>query len=50
MPQTLFKENDWGYSQFINCDILLDDNSGFIKNDMVRLEVDVTADAPHGVQ
>jgi ubiquitin carboxyl-terminal hydrolase 7 len=43
------KENDWGYSQFIQCDVLLDENNGYIKNDTVRLEVDVTADAPHGV-
>lgn len=43
------KENDWGYSQFIQCEVLLDENSGYIKNDIVRLEVDVTADAPHGV-
>lgn len=44
------KENDWGYSQFVQCDILLDDSNGYIKDDTVRLEVDVSADAPHGVQ
>ncbi|KAI6189078.1 Ubiquitin carboxyl-terminal hydrolase 7 [Aphelenchoides besseyi] len=43
------KENDWGYSQFIQCDVLLDENNGYIHNDTVRLEVDVSADAPHGV-
>jgi ubiquitin carboxyl-terminal hydrolase 7 len=43
-------ENDWGYSQFITCETLLDENNGYIKNDTVRLEVDVTADAPHGLQ
>lgn len=25
------KENDWGYSQFIQCETLLDENNGFIK-------------------
>ncbi|KAI6216025.1 hypothetical protein M3Y94_00454800 [Aphelenchoides besseyi] len=43
------KENDWGYSQFIQCDVLLDESNGFIHDDIVRLEVDVSADAPHGV-
>ncbi|KAI6227604.1 Ubiquitin carboxyl-terminal hydrolase 7 [Aphelenchoides fujianensis] len=43
------KENDWGYSQFIQCEVLLDESTGYIKNDVVRLEVDVCADAPHGV-
>ncbi|CAD5217187.1 unnamed protein product [Bursaphelenchus okinawaensis] len=43
------KENDWGYSQFVQCDQLLDEAGGYIKNDLVRLEVDVSADAPHGV-
>jgi ubiquitin carboxyl-terminal hydrolase 7 len=44
------KENDWGYSQFLTCEQLLDPESGFIKDDTVVLEVHVNADAPHGVQ
>ncbi|CAJ0575801.1 unnamed protein product, partial [Mesorhabditis spiculigera] len=44
------KENDWGYSQFLSCDQLLNPESGYIRNDMIRLEVLVSADAPHGVQ
>uniref|UniRef100_A0A1I7SBQ3 Ubiquitin carboxyl-terminal hydrolase 7 n=1 Tax=Bursaphelenchus xylophilus TaxID=6326 RepID=A0A1I7SBQ3_BURXY len=43
------KENDWGYSQFVQCDQLLEESGGYIKDDVVRLEVDVSADAPHGV-
>ncbi|VDN17632.1 unnamed protein product [Gongylonema pulchrum] len=44
------KENDWGYSQFLPCDTLLNPDSGFIKDDTIKLEVIVMADAPHGVQ
>jgi hypothetical protein len=44
------KENDWGYSQFVNCETLLDPENGYIANDTVRLMVTVSADAPHGVQ
>uniref|UniRef100_A0A914W615 Ubiquitin carboxyl-terminal hydrolase 7 n=1 Tax=Plectus sambesii TaxID=2011161 RepID=A0A914W615_9BILA len=44
------KENDWGYSQFLSCDQLLDPDNGYIKDDTIILEVYVNADAPHGVQ
>lgn len=44
------KENDWGYSQFVLCDMLLEPSNGFILNDTVILQVEVSADAPHGVQ
>lgn len=44
------KENDWGYSQFMPCDTLLNPENGYIKDDVVKLEVTVSADAPHGVQ
>lgn len=44
------KENDWGFSQFIHLDQLLEAESGLIKDDAVILEVSVSADAPHGVQ
>ncbi|MCP9265880.1 hypothetical protein DINM_021284 [Dirofilaria immitis] len=44
------KENDWGYSQFLPCETLLNSESGYIKDDTIKLEVLVMADAPHGVQ
>uniref|UniRef100_A0A8R1TU98 Ubiquitin carboxyl-terminal hydrolase 7 n=1 Tax=Onchocerca volvulus TaxID=6282 RepID=A0A8R1TU98_ONCVO len=44
------KENDWGYSQFLPCETLLNPDSGYIKDDTIKLEVLVMADAPHGVQ
>ncbi|KHJ97856.1 MATH domain protein [Oesophagostomum dentatum] len=44
------KENDWGYSQFLTCDHLMNPENGFIKDDTIRLVVHVSADAPHGVQ
>ncbi|EYB93157.1 hypothetical protein Y032_0185g1022 [Ancylostoma ceylanicum] len=44
------KENDWGYSQFLTCDHLINPENGFIKDDTIRLVVHVSADAPHGVQ
>ncbi|VDM43307.1 unnamed protein product, partial [Toxocara canis] len=44
------KENDWGYSQFLPCETLLNPENGFIKDDTIKLEVTVMADAPHGVQ
>ncbi|KAK0397665.1 hypothetical protein QR680_002208 [Steinernema hermaphroditum] len=43
------KENDWGYSQFMTCETLLNPENGYVVNDIVRLEVHVCADAPHGV-
>jgi ubiquitin carboxyl-terminal hydrolase 7 len=43
------KENDWGYSNFVDWSALTDPNKAFIKNDSITLEVEVKADAPHGV-
>lgn len=43
------KENDWGYSNFIVWNELLDPNRGFVADDKIILEVHVKADAPHGV-
>lgn len=43
------KENDWGFSQFISMQELLDPEKGFVKDDTIILEVWVSADAPHGV-
>ncbi|ELT89456.1 hypothetical protein CAPTEDRAFT_149911 [Capitella teleta] len=43
------KENDWGFSHFISWNDLLDPERGYIKDDSVTLEVNVIADAPHGV-
>uniref|UniRef100_A0A915DAS4 BTB domain-containing protein n=1 Tax=Ditylenchus dipsaci TaxID=166011 RepID=A0A915DAS4_9BILA len=40
------KENDFGYSQFLKIDSLLDPNNGYIKDDTVLLQVDVSA-GPH---
>jgi hypothetical protein len=31
-------ENDWGYAEFIKCDIVLNGENGFILNDTVRIE------------
>ncbi|XP_053388715.1 ubiquitin carboxyl-terminal hydrolase 7-like [Mercenaria mercenaria] len=43
------KENDWGYSNFLPWNELLDPDKGFFKDDKVILQVHVIADAPHGV-
>jgi len=43
------KENDWGFSHFMNWADVLDPEKGFIKDDTVIFEVKVNADAPHGV-
>ncbi|KAL1494339.1 hypothetical protein ABEB36_009953 [Hypothenemus hampei] len=43
------KENDWGFSHFMQWNEVLDPEKGFIKDDAITLEVQVTADAPHGV-
>jgi len=43
------KENDWGYSHFIPWNELLDPEKGFCKDDKITLQVNVIADAPHGV-
>jgi ubiquitin carboxyl-terminal hydrolase 7 len=43
------KENDWGYSNFVDWPALIDPSKGFLKNDSITLEVEVKADAPHGV-
>ncbi|PAV73868.1 hypothetical protein WR25_16057 [Diploscapter pachys] len=42
------KENDWGYSQFLTCEQLK--NELYCQDDTIRLMVQVSADAPHGVQ
>uniref|UniRef100_A0AC35U801 Ubiquitin carboxyl-terminal hydrolase 7 n=1 Tax=Rhabditophanes sp. KR3021 TaxID=114890 RepID=A0AC35U801_9BILA len=44
------KENDWGYSQFMSNDQILDAEKGYYKNDTIKLKVHVFADAPHGTQ
>lgn len=43
------KENDWGFSHFMAWNDVLDPDKGFIKDDAITLEVQVVADAPHGV-
>jgi len=43
------KETDWGYSNFIDWPALMNPSEGYVKNDYIELEVDVKADAPHGV-
>ncbi|XP_067928164.1 ubiquitin carboxyl-terminal hydrolase 7-like isoform X2 [Watersipora subatra] len=43
------KENDWGFSNFMFINEILDPSKGYIKDDSIILEVYVTADAPHGV-
>ncbi|XP_014255041.1 ubiquitin carboxyl-terminal hydrolase 7 isoform X2 [Cimex lectularius] len=43
------KENDWGFSHFMNWGEILDPEKGYIKDDTIILEVSVSADAPHGV-
>ena len=43
------KENDWGFSHYMNWNEVMEPEKGFIKDDKVVFEVKVTADAPHGV-
>eukprot|EP00794_Sanderia_malayensis_P008888 gene8888-9838_t len=43
------KENDWGYSNFLLWADVLDASKGYIKNDTIVVEIDVQADAPHGI-
>lgn len=43
------KENDWGFSHFMNWNDILDPERGYIQNDTIKLEVHVIAEAPHGV-
>ncbi|XP_072029469.1 ubiquitin carboxyl-terminal hydrolase 7-like isoform X3 [Amphiura filiformis] len=43
------KENDWGFSHFISWNDLMDPEKGYVKDDSIILEVQVVADAPHGV-
>lgn len=44
-----WKENDWGFSHFLSWQDVLDPEKGYIKDDTIILEVQVNADAPHGV-
>ena len=44
------KENDWGFSHFMQWTEVTDPEKGFIKDNTVIFEVKVTADAPHGVR
>jgi len=43
------KENDWGFSHFMNWNEVLDADKGYCKDDSITLEVHVNAEAPHGV-
>lgn len=43
------KENDWGFSHFMNWNEILDPERGYIQDDKIVLEVHVIAEAPHGV-
>lgn len=43
------KENDWGFSHFMQWGEVLDPEKGYIKDDRITLEVYVRAEAPHGV-
>lgn len=43
------KENDWGFSHFMQWTEVTDPEKGFLKDNVVTFEVKVTADAPHGV-
>ncbi|CAD6193073.1 unnamed protein product [Caenorhabditis auriculariae] len=45
-----YKENDWGYSSFLTFAQLSNPDLGYIKDDTIKLEIHVSADAPHGVQ
>jgi len=42
-------KNDGGFDNFIQWEIMLNPNNGFIKNDKISLVVDVYADKPTGV-
>jgi len=43
------KENDWGYSNFLLWSEVTDPSKGYIKNDSIIVEIEVQAEAPHGV-
>lgn len=43
------KENDWGFSHFMAWNDFTDPEKGYIQDDAVVLEVNVMAEAPHGV-
>lgn len=43
------KENDWGFSHFMNWHEILEPERGYIQDDKIVLEVHVVAEAPHGV-
>ena len=42
-------ENDWGFAHFITWNQLMDPKKGYVKDNAIKLEVHVIADAPHGV-
>jgi len=44
------KENDWGYSNFMLMEDIKDESKGYIKDNKINLKIDVSDDAPHGVQ
>lgn len=43
------KENDWGFSHFMSWSEIVDPDKGFVLDDAIELEVNVVAEAPHGV-
>lgn len=43
------KENDWGFSHYMSWQDVFEESKGYIKDDTITLQVNVTADAPHGV-
>lgn len=43
------KENDWGFSCFLQMSEVLDPVNGYVQDDAILLEVFVDAEAPHGV-
>lgn len=43
------KENDWGFSHYMSWQDVFEESKGFVKDDAITLQVNVTADAPHGV-
>lgn len=44
------KENDWGFTQFIQEKDVLDETKGYCKDDSIILQVYVKAEVPHGIQ
>jgi hypothetical protein len=44
------KENDWGFPSFLTWEEVTDADSGFLKDGTLYMEVQIVAEAPHGIE